>query len=75
MVNAAREVYAVVDHTKWGRLALATFCRTDRLAGVFTDGGAPAEMVAALRGAGIPVIEAGQPGAADGAGPRGDGAS
>ena len=75
MVNAAREVYAVVDHTKWGRLALATFCRTDRLAGVFTDGGAPAAMVAALRDAGIQVIEAGQPGAADGAGPRGDGAS
>ena len=75
MVNAAREVYAVVDHTKWGRLALATFCRTDRLAGVFTDGGAPAAMVVALRDAGIQVIEAGQPGAADGAGPRGDGAS
>ena len=37
MVAAAREVYAVVDHTKWGRVASATFCRTDSLTGVFTD--------------------------------------
>ena len=59
MVAAAREVYAVVDHTKWGRVASATFCRTDRLTGVFTDGEAPADMVAALREAGVAVLEAG----------------
>jgi DeoR/GlpR family transcriptional regulator of sugar metabolism len=59
MVNAAREVYAVVDHTKWGRIAAATFCRTDRLTGVFTDDGAPQEMVVALRGMGAEVIEVG----------------
>ena len=57
MVSAAREVYAVVDHTKWGRLASASFCRTDRLTGVFTDGDAPPAMVAALREMGIQVIE------------------
>jgi DeoR/GlpR family transcriptional regulator of sugar metabolism len=68
MVNAAREVYAVVDHTKWGRIASATFCRTDRLTGVFTDGDAPARMVAALRDMGIQVTELGQPGLADVAG-------
>lgn len=68
MVNAAREVYAVVDHTKWGRLASATFCRTDRLAGVFTDSEAPAGMVAALRDMGIGVTESGQPGPAEPAG-------
>ena len=62
MVSAAREVYAVVDHTKWGRLASATFCRTDRLTGVFTDGEAPPAMVAALRGMAIEVTELGQPG-------------
>ena len=28
MVDAAREVIAVVDHTKWERVAFATFCRT-----------------------------------------------
>ncbi|HSV92934.1 MAG TPA: DeoR/GlpR family DNA-binding transcription regulator [Desulfobacterales bacterium] len=59
MVAAAREVYAVVDHTKWGRVASATFCRTDRLTGVFTDDEAPAGMVAALRDAGVGVHEAG----------------
>ena len=75
MVNAAREVYAVVDHTKWGRLASATFCRTDRLAGVFTDAEAPREMVAALRGSGIEVVELGQPGPADALGRSRDVAS
>jgi len=59
MVAAAREVYAVVDHTKWGRVASATFCRTDRLTGVFTDDEAPSGMVAALRDAGVDVREAG----------------
>jgi DeoR/GlpR family transcriptional regulator of sugar metabolism len=59
MVAAAREVYAVVDHTKWGRVASATFCRTDRLSGVFTDGEAPADMVAALHEAGVEVLEIG----------------
>jgi DeoR/GlpR family transcriptional regulator of sugar metabolism len=62
MVAAAHEVYAVVDHTKWGRIASATFCRTDRLTGVFTDAGAPAAMVSALRALGIPVTEVGRPG-------------
>jgi DeoR/GlpR family transcriptional regulator of sugar metabolism len=56
MVNAAREVYALVDHTKWGRISSATFCRTDRLTGVFTDDSAPADMIAALRGLGVQVV-------------------
>ena len=59
MVAAAREVYAVVDHTKWGRVASATFCRTDQLTGVFADGEAPADMLAALHEAGIAVLDAG----------------
>ena len=70
MVLAAREVYAVVDHTKWGRIAAATFCRTDRLTGVFTDDEAPVEMVAALRDAGVEVRVA-APAAAPGAGRAG----
>ncbi len=57
MVAAAREVYAVVDHTKWGRVASATFCRTDQLTGVFTDGEAPPDIVAALHEAGVEVVE------------------
>jgi len=67
MVAAAREVYALVDHTKWGRVASATFCRTDRIGGVFTDEESPAAMVSALRAAGIEVVQVG-PGAAAGGG-------
>jgi DeoR family fructose operon transcriptional repressor len=55
MVAAAREVYALVDHTKFGRTASATFCRTDRLTGILTDERAPADMVAALRAMGVRV--------------------
>lgn len=55
MVAAAREVYALVDHTKFGRTASATFCRADRLTGVITDLDAPADLVAALRGLGVEV--------------------
>lgn len=59
MVAAARDVYALVDSTKWGRIASATFCRTERLTGVFTDPGAPPEMVAGLRALGTEVVEVG----------------
>jgi DeoR/GlpR family transcriptional regulator of sugar metabolism len=49
IVAAASEVVALIDHTKWGRAAFATFCPTDRLTAVVTDGEAPAGMVNALR--------------------------
>ena len=49
IVGAASEVIAVVDHTKWGRSAFATFCPTDMLTAVVTDGEAPAAMADALR--------------------------
>lgn len=45
IVAAASEVVALVDHTKWGRSAFATFCPTDKLTAVVTDEGAPAGMV------------------------------
>jgi DeoR/GlpR family transcriptional regulator of sugar metabolism len=48
IVSAASEVVALVDHTKWGRAAFATFCPTDRLTAVVTDEDAPAEMVDAM---------------------------
>jgi len=57
MVAAARETYALVDHTKWGRMASATFCRADRLTGIITDTDAPADMVEALTGLGVRVIQ------------------
>lgn len=57
MVAAVREVYAIVDSSKWGRVASATFCRPDALTGIFTDAGAPTDMVAELEQKGIEVIE------------------
>jgi DeoR/GlpR family transcriptional regulator of sugar metabolism len=53
MVAAAREVIAIVDHTKWERAAFATFCPTDKISVVLTDDGAPPAMVQALIGRGV----------------------
>jgi DeoR/GlpR family transcriptional regulator of sugar metabolism len=55
MVGAAREVVAIVDHTKWGRASSATFCRTNRITTILTDAAAPHDMVDAVRGLGIDV--------------------
>jgi DeoR/GlpR family transcriptional regulator of sugar metabolism len=55
MVAAAREVIAIVDHTKWERAAFATFCPIDKIGSVLTDTDAPSEMVDALRGRGVDV--------------------
>lgn len=59
MVEACREVYGLVDHSKWGRVASATFCQTARLTLMVTDPGAPRDMVATLRGIGIEVRQDG----------------
>jgi DeoR family transcriptional regulator of aga operon/DeoR family fructose operon transcriptional repressor len=56
MVAAARRVIAIVDHTKWHRVAFATFCETAAIDGVVTDEMAPADMVAAIRDLGIDVM-------------------
>jgi DeoR/GlpR family transcriptional regulator of sugar metabolism len=49
IVGSAREVVALIDHTKWGRSAFATFCPTDMLTAVVTDAEAPVGMANALR--------------------------
>lgn len=59
MVAAVREVYAIVDSSKWGRVAQATFCRVEAIHGVISDAGAPAGMVAELEGRGIMVVQHG----------------
>jgi DeoR/GlpR family transcriptional regulator of sugar metabolism len=63
MVAAAREVIAIVDHTKWERAAFATFCSIDKISIVLTDEHAPDEMVGALSDRGIKVrlVAADQP--------------
>jgi DeoR/GlpR family transcriptional regulator of sugar metabolism len=55
MVAAAREVIAIVDHTKWERAAFATFCSTDQINLVLTDEAAPDAMARALAGRGVDV--------------------
>ena len=59
MVAAVREVYAIIDSSKWGRVASATFCQPEDLTGVITDAGAPDEMVSELEGRGIEVVQHG----------------
>src|SRR5437667_3756763 len=55
MVVTAKDVIGVFDHTKWNRVAMATFCPTDRLRLIISDDRAPAEMVKAVRNRGLDV--------------------
>jgi len=55
MVESAAEVVGLVDHTKWGRTAFATFCRTVDLTAVLSDVAAPESMVESLRRSGVDV--------------------
>ena len=58
MVSGAIEVTGIVDHSKWGRAMLATFCRTDRIARIVTEAPASADLVEGVRRAGIELVEA-----------------
>jgi len=53
MAGAATEVIAIVDSSKWGRAAFATFCRTADLTAVVADSAAPIAMTTALRERGV----------------------
>jgi DeoR/GlpR family transcriptional regulator of sugar metabolism len=55
MADAAREVIGIVDSSKWGKAAFATFCRIDDVSAVVSDDGAPAETVSVLRSRGVGV--------------------
>ncbi len=55
MVAAAREVIAIVDHTKWQRTAFATFCPTDAIGLILADDRAPTGMLEELRRRGADV--------------------
>lgn len=56
MTANAREIVALVDHTKWGSTAFATFCPTDQLDRVVTDEQAPPDMVRGLRERDVEVL-------------------
>ena len=51
-----RQIIAVLDATKWGRIGLASFARLEQITAVITDPGAPPELVYQVRDAGIQVV-------------------
>jgi DeoR/GlpR family transcriptional regulator of sugar metabolism len=55
MVEACREVIAVVDASKWGQVATASFALLEQIDHVFTSAGAPLDMVQALEARGVQV--------------------
>jgi DeoR/GlpR family transcriptional regulator of sugar metabolism len=59
MVAGAAQVTAIIDRSKWGRVALATFCPLSRVDRIVTDAPAPLELAAAAARAGITLLEAG----------------
>lgn len=61
MVQTAREVIAIVDHTKFRRVAFATFCAISKVRLLLTDEGAPADMVEEIEGLGVEVRRAPRP--------------
>jgi DeoR/GlpR family transcriptional regulator of sugar metabolism len=58
MIAAAREIVAIVDHTKWGKTAFATFCPTEGISRIVTDERAPADLIQQLDGLGIATLRA-----------------
>jgi DeoR/GlpR family transcriptional regulator of sugar metabolism len=55
LVAMCRQVIAVLDATKWGRVGLASFARLDELDRVITDAQASADLVEQVRFSGVEV--------------------
>lgn len=55
-IARATRAYAVIDHTKLGRIAFSAICNTADLTGLVTDDGAGPEVLEAFRAAGLEVI-------------------
>ena len=55
IVASAREVVAIIDHSKWDQVAFATFCPLERIKTIITDVKAPVEMIEQVRARGIEV--------------------
>jgi len=58
MIRAAARVIMCLDHTKFGRRSVSPLCDLEQIDTIVTDGQAPADLVAQLRGKGIEVIVA-----------------
>lgn len=56
IVNVAHEVVALIDHTKWDQVALASFCSVEQFSTIITDKLAPRPMVDEAKARGLQVI-------------------
>jgi DeoR/GlpR family transcriptional regulator of sugar metabolism len=56
LVAMCRQVIAVLDATKWGRVGLTSFARLEEIDTVITTSDAPTEMVERVRSLGIEVV-------------------
>jgi DeoR family transcriptional regulator of aga operon/DeoR family fructose operon transcriptional repressor len=56
LVSLCRQVVAVLDATKWGRVGLASFAALDQIDIIISDQSAPADLVAQVRAAGVDVL-------------------
>jgi DeoR/GlpR family transcriptional regulator of sugar metabolism len=56
MAAMCRQVIAVLDATKWGKVGLVSFARLDQIRTVITDRDAPADRVAEVRALGTEII-------------------
>jgi DeoR/GlpR family transcriptional regulator of sugar metabolism len=56
LVGRAKQVIAVVDGSKWGRVGFVSFASLDQVHCIITDASAPPDMVQALRNAGVRLV-------------------
>jgi DeoR/GlpR family transcriptional regulator of sugar metabolism len=56
IVTMCREVIAVLDATKWGRVGLASFASLTQVHRIITDSRAPVDQIAPVRLAGVEVV-------------------
>ncbi|MBV9228024.1 MAG: DeoR/GlpR transcriptional regulator, partial [Chloroflexi bacterium] len=56
IAEMAKDVIAIIDHSKWGQVAFATFCSFERIKMIITDAKAPKAMIEQVRNKGIEVF-------------------
>lgn len=56
LIETSAEVYAVVDHHKFGQTALRTFSSLQEISGIMTDAGLSPGTVKQYEGAGVTML-------------------
>ncbi len=56
VIAMSRQVIAVLDSTKWGRVGLASFANLTQVHRIITDSHAPVELIAPVREAGLEIV-------------------